>query len=139
MDCSLLCSPPGSAVHGTFQARILEWDFPPLGNLPNPGSNPHLLCLLDWQAGSLLLRHLGSRREVLSGSLCGTLGGGHLMGQVLQHFRKSLGIGHMKGAQRYSLVRNGRQHSALSSCPLSLWNMLEPRSFHQTLKWGGGR
>ena len=31
------------------------------------------------------------------------------------------------------------QRSALSSCPLSLWNMLEPRSFHRTLKWGGRR
>ena len=27
--------------------------FPTLGDLPNPGLNPHLLCLLHWQAGSL--------------------------------------------------------------------------------------
>ena len=37
LDCSL----PGSSVHGSFQARVLEWDamqwlpFPPLGDLPN--------------------------------------------------------------------------------------------------------
>ena len=28
---------------------------PPLGDLPTQGSNPHLLCLLHWQAGSLPL------------------------------------------------------------------------------------
>ena len=32
------CSPPGSSVHGIFQARILEWfPFPPLEDLPDPG------------------------------------------------------------------------------------------------------
>ena len=35
------CSPPGSAVHGILQARILEWvAFPSLGDLPNPGIEP---------------------------------------------------------------------------------------------------
>ena len=29
--------------------------FPPQGIFPAQGSNPHLLCLLRWQAGSLLL------------------------------------------------------------------------------------
>ena len=28
---------------------------PPLGDIPTQGSNPHLLCLLHWQAGSLPL------------------------------------------------------------------------------------
>ena len=35
------CSPPGSSVHGIFQARI--WDglpFPPPGDLPNSGIKP---------------------------------------------------------------------------------------------------
>ena len=32
------CSPPGSSIHGIFQARILEGlPFPPLGNLPDIG------------------------------------------------------------------------------------------------------
>ena len=32
------CSPPGSSVHGIFQARILEWmPCPPPGDLSNPG------------------------------------------------------------------------------------------------------
>ena len=32
------CSPPGSAAHGSFQARILEWvPFHTPGELPNPG------------------------------------------------------------------------------------------------------
>ena len=40
------CSPPGSSVHGIFQARILEWvaiSF--LGDLPNPGIKPMSLTL----------------------------------------------------------------------------------------------
>ena len=45
------CSPPGSSVHGTLQARILEWvaisSFPPPGvGLSTPGIGPHLLHLL---------------------------------------------------------------------------------------------
>ena len=42
------CSPPGSSVHGIFQARVLEWDakdwsgllFPTPGDLPHPGTEP---------------------------------------------------------------------------------------------------
>ena len=35
------CSPPGSSVHGIFQARILEWvAFPPPEDLPNPEMEP---------------------------------------------------------------------------------------------------
>jgi len=35
------CSPPGSSLHGIFQARILdELSFPPPGDLPNPGIKP---------------------------------------------------------------------------------------------------
>ena len=32
------CSPPGSPVHGSFQARIPEWACP--GDLPDPGIEP---------------------------------------------------------------------------------------------------
>ena len=35
------CSPPGSSVHGVFQAR--KWNglsFPPPGDLPDPGVKP---------------------------------------------------------------------------------------------------
>ena len=32
-------SPPGSSVHGIFQATILEWlPFPSPGDLPEPGT-----------------------------------------------------------------------------------------------------
>ena len=35
------CSPPGSSIHGIFQARIREWlPFPSPGDLPNPGIEP---------------------------------------------------------------------------------------------------
>ena len=52
------CSPPGSPVHGIFQARILEWvTYHALlqGIFPIQGSNPSLLHRLHWQADSLLL------------------------------------------------------------------------------------
>ena len=39
------CSPPGSSVHGIFQARILEWvAIPSPGDLPNPGIEPTSLA-----------------------------------------------------------------------------------------------
>ena len=35
------CSPPGSSVHGTLQARILEWVAMPFSrDLPHPGIEP---------------------------------------------------------------------------------------------------
>ena len=44
------CSPLDTSVHGTSQARVLEWvAFPSPGDLPNPGPNPHPLY---WQAAS---------------------------------------------------------------------------------------
>ena len=57
---------PGSFVHGILQARILEWKkkkknvgvgchFLLQGIFRTQGSNPHLLHLLHWQAGSLPL------------------------------------------------------------------------------------
>ena len=53
----MLCSLPGSSVHGDFQARILEWvAISSPGDLPNPGidlSSPTL------QAGSLLTEPQG--------------------------------------------------------------------------------
>ena len=49
MDCSL----QGSSIHGILQARILEWIAMPSsrGIFPTQGLIPHLLCLLQWQAG----------------------------------------------------------------------------------------
>ena len=45
------CSPPGSSVHGTFQARILEWVAISFsresGNLPDPWIKPIFLALAD--------------------------------------------------------------------------------------------
>ena len=46
------CGPPDSSVHGTFQARKLEWlPFPPPGNLPNPGIKPMSLSSPAWAGG----------------------------------------------------------------------------------------
>ena len=37
------CGPPGPAVHGILQARILEWvPFPFPGDLPDPGITPYI-------------------------------------------------------------------------------------------------
>ena len=58
---------------GLYHARLLcPWSFPgkntgvgchfvPEGIFQAQGSNPHLLCLLHWQADSLPLSHLESR------------------------------------------------------------------------------
>ena len=56
------CSPSGSSVHGTLQARILEWVTISFsrGIFLTQGLNPHLLHVLHGQADSLPLRHLGS-------------------------------------------------------------------------------
>ena len=52
------CSPPGSSVHGNFQAKILEWlPLPSPGDLPDPRIEPESLAL---QADSLPLHHQGS-------------------------------------------------------------------------------
>ena len=49
---------PGSSVHGTFQARILEWVAVPSSRaLPDPGIKPASPAL---QADSLLLSNGGS-------------------------------------------------------------------------------
>ena len=57
-----LCNPvghslPGFSVHGILQARRLEWAAMPSfqGLFPTQGLNPHRLCLLHWQVGSLPL------------------------------------------------------------------------------------
>ena len=48
-SCLTLCDPmdrslPSSPVHGTLQARILEWvACPPPGDLPKPGIKPKSL------------------------------------------------------------------------------------------------
>ena len=57
MDCSL----SDSSVHGILQARILGWGAisSSKGIFPTEGSNPCLLCLLCWQAGSLPVVLLG--------------------------------------------------------------------------------
>ena len=46
-------SPPGSSVHGTFQARMLEQ----IAISCSRGLNS---SLLDWQVGSLSLNHQGN-------------------------------------------------------------------------------
>ena len=50
------CSPPGSSIHGTYQASILEWvAFPSPGDLSKPGIEPTSPALegLSFIAGRL--------------------------------------------------------------------------------------
>ena len=50
------CSPPGSSVHGTFQARILEWAaISSSGDLSHLGMKPISLRSPVWQVSSLPL------------------------------------------------------------------------------------
>ena len=58
--CNLMdCSPPGSSVHGTLQAEILEWVVMPSSRgSSDPGINPCLLHLRHWH-----YLHLGSPQK----------------------------------------------------------------------------
>ena len=56
------CSPPGSSVHGVFQARILGWvaiSFLLQGIVPTPRWNPNFWHFLSWQVDSFPLSHPG--------------------------------------------------------------------------------
>ena len=58
------CGPPGSFVHGIFQARILEWvTISFYRDLPNQGLST---SSLHWQADSLPLHSLGSPITIYS-------------------------------------------------------------------------
>ena len=59
-DCSL----PGSSVHGTSQARILEWvAFPSPGDLSNLGNEPGSPAL---KVDSLPTEPPGSDRDLMN-------------------------------------------------------------------------
>ena len=62
------CCPPGSAVHGILQARILEWVAAPLpGALPDPGIELIYLHLLHRRQVLYPLNHLGSPSSISKG------------------------------------------------------------------------
>ena len=72
-SCPTLCdpidgSPPGFPIPGILQTRILEWVAMPSsqGIFLTQGSNLSLPHLLQWQAGSLPLNHLGISNIVYS-------------------------------------------------------------------------
>ena len=57
------CRPPGSSLHGIFQARILEWVAVSFSKgFPTQGSNLHLL---HWQADSFTTEPLGEPRPCI--------------------------------------------------------------------------
>ena len=67
-QCLTLCDPldyslSDYSVHGTCQARIVEWVAPSRGSSPSRDLT-QVLCLLHWQAGSLPRHHLGSPNAV---------------------------------------------------------------------------
>ena len=65
--CSpVVCSPPGSSVHGILQARIPEWLLS-RGDLPDPGIKPRdqtqVSCIMDrlftlWTTRKVLSRYI---------------------------------------------------------------------------------
>ena len=60
----------GSFVHGIFQARILEWVAISYSRgLSQPSDQTQVLHLLNWQADSLPLHHLGSPMNCIHQSL----------------------------------------------------------------------
>ena len=45
----MVCSPPGSSVHGILQARILEWVAIPFSRAPSqPRDQAHVSCASRW-------------------------------------------------------------------------------------------
>ena len=64
-SCLTLCvsmdyRPPGSSVHGIFQAKILEWvAISSSRGSPDPGIEPPSLMCPELAGGSLPLSHLG--------------------------------------------------------------------------------
>ena len=74
-SCPTLCngmdrSPPGSSVHGIFQARILEWVAIPFSrDLPNPRIEPSSAL----QADSSPLSHEGSLNVASNKSKVGSI------------------------------------------------------------------
>ena len=54
-------SPPGFSVHGIFQVIILEWPFPPPGDLPDAGIEPASPESSILQMDILPLSHWGSK------------------------------------------------------------------------------
>ena len=55
------CSPPGSSIHGIFQARILEWvAMPSPGGLPDPGIEPRSTVVIMFYIRSSDPVHLGT-------------------------------------------------------------------------------
>ena len=56
MDCSL----PGSSVHGTLQARMLEWAVVSFSRVPNPGTETAFPAL---EGGVFTTESLGKPRD----------------------------------------------------------------------------
>ena len=89
------CSPPGSSVHGTHQARILEWAaMPSSRDLPNPGIKPFSLMSLalagsfTWEAqSSTISQQLAYRRWHQVSRQEGLLTGGEGEGGRQQRWR----------------------------------------------------
>ena len=68
------CSPPDSSVQGILQVRILEWiAIPSSRGSSQNRSNPCLLCLLHWQAGSLPLAPPGKPRYMYAAAAAKSL------------------------------------------------------------------
>ena len=55
------CSPPGSSVHGTVPARIVEWvAISPCRGFSQPRDQTGISCTSSIEGSSLLLNHSGS-------------------------------------------------------------------------------
>ena len=88
---TMVCSLPGSSVHGILQARILEWvAMPSSGDLPNPGIEPAFPVAPALQVDSLLLSHQGTA-ECYYTELINYIGeyGREKLGRVLNYLNSS--------------------------------------------------
>ena len=106
MDCSL----PGSSVHGTFQARVLEWvAISSPGVLPDPGTEPRFPAL---EADSLPLEPPGKPKKVKSISQAS------LIAQMVKNL-PAIQETSVRFLGREDLLEKGKAtHSSISGLPL---------------------
>ena len=103
------CNPPGSSVHGIFQARILEWVaiFLLQGLFLIKGLNPCLICLLHWRQILYRLSHWGSPAWPRWGGRWG---------------ESSRGKGHMYTYGGFTFMYGRKQHNIIIILELKINN-----------------
>ena len=124
---SMDCSPPGSSVHGIFQAKNTGagCHFLLQGIFPTQGSNSHLLLLWYWQEDSLPLSDQGSLKIRVE----------HLQWKKNITLDSSVWCDGTELSSKISSAALSKYSVPLSSSPLSQENR-QIMSILEAFKWG---